>query len=104
MMGVTFGIRYVLFALAGRVRFAPWLDRALTFVPPAVLTAIIVPAVLIPDGQQLDLSWHNPYLLGAILTITIAYITRNLLQTIGLGMVLFLGLKWWALPLLSSLS
>lgn len=99
MMAVTFAIRYTLYALAGKVRFAPWLERALAFVPPAVLTAIIVPAVLIPNGQQIDLSWHNPYLLGAIISIAIAYISRNLLLTIALGMASFLVLKWWLLPL-----
>ncbi|MEW5958423.1 MAG: AzlD domain-containing protein, partial [Chloroflexota bacterium] len=40
---VTFAIRYSMFALAGRVEFPARLRRALHYVPPAVLTAIIVP-------------------------------------------------------------
>ena len=31
---VTFSIRYVMFAMAGRIRFPLWLKQALTFVPP----------------------------------------------------------------------
>ena len=37
MMAVTFGIRYFLFALADRIRMAPWIEGALKFiklVPP----------------------------------------------------------------------
>jgi branched-subunit amino acid transport protein len=68
MMAVTFGIRYALFAVADRIRMAPWLESALKFIPPAVLTAITVPAVLLPDGR-LDVSPSNPYLVAALVTI-----------------------------------
>jgi branched-subunit amino acid transport protein len=39
---VTFVIRYALLALGGRVRLSPDLMRALAYVPPVVLTAIVV--------------------------------------------------------------
>ena len=39
MMVVTFGIRYFLFALADRIRMAPWIESSLKFIPPAVLIA-----------------------------------------------------------------
>ncbi|HSO63195.1 MAG TPA: AzlD domain-containing protein, partial [Desulfobacterales bacterium] len=42
MMAVTFGIRYFLFALAGRIRMAPWIEASLKFIPPAVLTGALV--------------------------------------------------------------
>ncbi len=54
---------------------------------PAVLTAIIVTATLIPDGQTLNLSWTNAYLAGAIIiTTVIARLPKNLLITIVGGM------------------
>ena len=52
MMVVTFGVRYPVLALVGRTELPPALLEALKFIPPAVLTAIIVPAVLMPQGAS----------------------------------------------------
>ncbi|WP_207062613.1 AzlD domain-containing protein [Motiliproteus sp. SC1-56] len=94
MFAVTFGIRYALWGTAGRFRFPPWLSDALGFVPPAVLTAIIVPAVLIPDGRAIHAGLDNPYLIAAVASLAIALWRRNLLVTIVFGMTLFMVLKW----------
>jgi branched-subunit amino acid transport protein len=88
-------IRYPVYLMADRFRFPPLIERALAFVPAAVLTAIIVPAVVFPTGTQAQLDWHNPFLLAAILTAIISYVTRNLLATIVVGMAVFLVLRWW---------
>ncbi|MCK5349184.1 MAG: AzlD domain-containing protein, partial [Desulfobacula sp.] len=63
---VTFGIRYIMFPLSGRLRFPELFERGLRYVPPVVLTAIIVPSVLMPTGETLNLKLNNPYLIGAI--------------------------------------
>ncbi len=89
MAGVTFSIRYVLLPLSGRIKFSDSMQRALRYVPPAVLTAIIVPAALIPDGRTLQLTWTNPYLVGAVLTVLIGWFGKHLLLTIVGGMVGF---------------
>jgi branched-subunit amino acid transport protein len=89
MAMVTFAIRYLLFPLSGRIRFSDNLKRALGYVPPAVLTAIIVPATLIPDGQALNLTWANAYLAGAVITAVIGWLSKNLLITIVGGMAGF---------------
>lgn len=94
MFAVTFGTRYLLWGTAGRFRFPPWLSDALGFVPPAVLTAIIVPAVLVPNGQQPDLSATNPYLLAALVALGIALWRRQLMLTIVVGMSVFMLLRW----------
>lgn len=94
MFLVTFGTRYLLWGTAGRFRFPPWMSDALGFVPPAVLTAIIVPAVLVPDGQVPDLSPANPYLLAALVALAVALWRRNLMLTIVVGMALFMLLRW----------
>ncbi len=88
MMAVTFGIRYFLFALADRIRMAAWIETSLKYIPPAVLIAITVPAVVLPKGE-----WHlapsNPYLIAAIITTAAGILTKNLLATITIGLTAF---------------
>ena len=86
---VTFIIRYSMFAVAGRVEFSTRLVNALRYVPPAVLTAIIVPAVLIPNGNDIYFSYTNPYLVGALVALGVAWFSRSLLLTITIGMLAF---------------
>lgn len=99
MAVVTFSIRYILLPLSGRFQFSDSMKRALRYVPPSVLTAIIVPAALIPDGLSLHLSWTNPYLAGALITTLIGWFGKNLLFTIVGGMLGF-ALWQWAMTLL----
>ena len=94
MFLVTFGVRYPVLALVSRVTLPPAVLGALKFIPPAVLTAIIVPAVLQPQGQ-LDVSLHNAYLIAAVAAALISWRTKNLLLTIVLGMAIFLGWRLW---------
>jgi branched-subunit amino acid transport protein len=93
MFSITFLIRFVMFAFAGKLQFPSWLEKSLKFVPPAVLTAIIVPSVLMPTGK-LDISINNVYLLAALFSLAVALVTKNLLKTIGLGMSCFVFLQW----------
>ena len=94
MAGVTFMIRYSLLPLSGRIHFSEGLQRALGYVPVAVLTAIIVPAAMMPDGRNLQITWSNPYLVGAALTTAIGLASKNLLATIVGGMGAFMGWQW----------
>ncbi|MDX5300286.1 MAG: AzlD domain-containing protein [Gammaproteobacteria bacterium] len=91
---ITFAIRYALFGAGHRVRFPAWLAHALNYVPVAVLSAIIAPAVLLPDGQHWDLSLHNAHLVGALAAILIAATTRHQLATIAGGMLCFMAWRW----------
>ncbi|HEY9878814.1 MAG TPA: AzlD domain-containing protein [Leptolyngbyaceae cyanobacterium] len=90
---ITFLIRYSLIALSGRLRLSPTLLQALQFVPPAVLTAIIVPLVLMPTGS-LWVGWDNARLAGAIAALLIGFWRKNLLLTIVSGMGVFLLWQW----------
>lgn len=94
MAAVTFGVRYPVLALVGRMNLPPAVLRALKYVPPAVLTAIVFPAVLLRDGE-LALRLDNAYLIGAVVAVAVAWRTRSLLWTIITGMVVFL--LWRAL-------
>jgi branched-subunit amino acid transport protein len=90
---VTFGVRYPVLALVSKVTLPPAVMDALKFIPTAVLTAIIVPAVIMPAGA-IDLSLSNAYLVAAVASALLAWRTRNLLLTIVLGMLIFMGVRW----------
>ncbi|KUO72696.1 MAG: branched-chain amino acid ABC transporter [Clostridia bacterium BRH_c25] len=72
----------VLFARTG---MPGWLEKWLKHVPTAFLTALIVPALLLPKGY-LDISLGNSYLLAGVVAAFTAYKTRSVLTTIVLGM------------------
>lgn len=87
MFLVTFGVRYPVLALVGKLKLPEVVLRALRFVPPAVLSAIIVPAVFYSDGEQLMWGLDNPRLIAAVIAILVAWRLKNLLLTIVVGMV-----------------
>jgi branched-subunit amino acid transport protein len=86
MGAVTYAIRVSLILLLGRVAVPHLMQRALRFVPPAVLSAIIFPELLRPGGT-LQLSLSNPRLLAGVLAAAVALRTRNVLLTIAVGML-----------------
>ncbi len=91
MGAITYAIRLSFILLWGRVAVPAWMHRALRFVPPAVLSAIIFPEVLRPAGAW-NLAPLNPRLLAALVATLVAWRTRSALLTIGGGMaVLFLA-------------
>ncbi len=93
MAAVTFLVRWPVLALVSRINLPrPVLD-SMKFIPPAVLTAIVVPAMLMPAGS-LEIDIANAYLVAGIAAGIIAFRTRNLLLTIVLGMALFLFWRW----------
>lgn len=91
MAAVTVAIKATIFVLGGRVAFPPWLQQALGFVPVTVLTAIIVPMVLAPHGEGLELSWRNPQLIAAIVAVLVCAATGRQLLTITIALLVFFG-------------
>lgn len=81
----TFAMRFSFIYAFGRVSVPPALHRALRFVPPAVLSAIVFPELLTPAGP-LDASFGNRRLLAGLLAIAVAAWTRRTLTTIVAGM------------------
>ena len=82
---VTFAMRLSFIALLGRIRIPPPLERALRFVPAAVLTAVVIPLLFYENGA-LDVSLGNERLLAGLVAALIAWRTRNVLFTLGGGM------------------
>lgn len=87
---VTFAIRYPVIAFSGRIKLSPPFLQLLRYVPPAVLTAIVFPAVLMPESS-LWIAPTNARLIGAIAAVLVGIWRKNLLLTIGVGMLVFFG-------------
>lgn len=94
MGAVTYALRLSLIAAIGRFELSALTQRALRFVPPAVLAAIIAPEVLAPGGA-VDLSPGNVRLLAGLAAVVVAWRTRNVLLTIAVGMAVL-----WAMTAL----
>lgn len=90
---LTFLTRLSFIFLLGRWQPPAWLGRALRFVPPAVLSAIIFPEVLLYDGA-LNLALGNLRLWAALLAAVVAWRTRSILLTILAGMAGLYLLTW----------
>ena len=86
---ITFGMRFSLIFLFGKFEIPETMRKALHYVPPAVLSAIILPELLYPSNQ-LDLSLGNTRLLAGIVAILVAWFTKNTLLTILAGMIALL--------------
>jgi branched-subunit amino acid transport protein len=86
---ITFGLRLSFLALSGRLTMPDWLMRALRFVPVAVLTALVVPAIIYREGA-LSLSLDNERLIAGLLAAIVAWRTRSVLATLAAGM----GVVW----------
>ena len=66
--------------------------RALRFVPPSVLSAIILPQLFMPSSH-LDFSLGNHRLLAGVVAVMVAWWTKNTLLTILAGMAALLILQ-----------
>jgi branched-subunit amino acid transport protein len=94
---ITFGMRFSLIYLFGRFQIPETLRRALHYVPPAVLSALIFPALFLPAGTW-DLSLNNTRLLAGLVAIVAAWFSRNTLITIIAGMIALFLLQFLFLP------
>ena len=89
---LTFAMRFSFIYLFGRYEIPEMLRRTLRFVPPAVLSAIVFPELLIQSGQ-LKVTWTNFHLLAGIAAVIVAWKTKNTLLTILSGMAVLLLLQ-----------
>ena len=88
----TFLIRFSFFVLFEYLETVPEdLERALRFVPAAVLAALVAPAVVVVDGTP-AVSPGNERLVAAGLAVVVAWRTESVLATIAVGMTALLGL------------
>jgi branched-subunit amino acid transport protein len=89
----TFLLRASFILFADPHRFPHRFRQALTFVPPAVLAAIVVPGLLFHAGA-IDLTTANPRWIAGAIAILVGARARNAMAAIGSGMVSLWLLQW----------
>jgi len=89
---VTYSTRLSFILLMDRIKAPEWFTKSLRFVPAAVLSAIIVPELFAPK-PSVELYLLNPELISGVLAIAVAWRTKNVILTIGLGMAALIALK-----------
>jgi branched-subunit amino acid transport protein len=85
---VTYLPRWIPLILLSRRQLPEWLKQWLDFVPAAVLSALILPAV-VTTGDPRHLDVFQPALLVSIPVFIFAWKTRSLAGTVIVGMALF---------------
>jgi branched-subunit amino acid transport protein len=86
----TFAMRTSFLAFADRLAdVPPGVQRLLRQIPPAALAAIVLPALLRPEGT-VDLT--QPRLVAGIVAALVAWRTRNIALTlaVGIGLVMLI--------------
>jgi branched-subunit amino acid transport protein len=83
---ITFGMRFSLIYLFGRFQVPEALRRALHYVPPAVLSAIIFPELFL-QNEKLNMTFDNHRLLAGLVAVLVAWFSKNTLLTIIAGMI-----------------
>lgn len=93
MGAVTFLVRAAPFFALERIDLPPRVRQALAFVPIAVLSAIVAQEVLAPGGSY-GIDPGNHRILAALVAGGIAWRTKNVLATVGTGMVALWMVTW----------
>ena len=66
-------------------KLPPFVEAWLKYVPVAVLSALLLPSILISDGS-FNLHWNNLYLWAALPAGLTAWKTRSMFATVLVGM------------------
>ncbi len=89
---LTYLTRLSFIWLQNRISMPPLMQRALRFVPPAVLSVVIFQELLFRNSA-LDLSLTNTRLLAGFIAVVVAWRSRSPLLTIAAGMIALLLLN-----------
>lgn len=85
---VTYIPRWLPLFFLTRRRLPSWLIHWLDFIPAAILSALILSA-LVTTGEPRHLVWYKPDLWVAIPTLIFALKTKSLAGTVVIGMALY---------------
>ncbi len=100
MGALTLALRASFVLLQDRLSFPPIVRRALTYVPPAVLAAIVAPALFSSGTESLGTESLGPVdarLPAALVALVVAWRTKSVLATLGVGMAVL-----WTLTAVAS--
>ena len=87
---LNYASRLSFIAFFARRRVPPLLARALRFVPAAMLTALVVPMVVVHGGVVDPM---HPRVTAALVALVVAFATRSTLWTLVAGMAALWGLQ-----------
>ena len=93
---ITYAARLSFIALFARRDMPPLLAEALKHVPAAMVTAIVVPAVVFMPAGVLRLDFQNPKLIAALVAGTVAWWSKSAVATIVVGMAVLWILRYLA--------
>jgi branched-subunit amino acid transport protein len=88
LIGVLTYLMRVAFIGPSSLSLPPAVERALRFVPPAALAALIVPDLVGHNGA-LVLTLANPRLIAGVVALLVAWRTRRVALTLVIGMGVF---------------
>lgn len=91
----TYLLRLSFIGIIGGGTMPEWAMIPLRFVAPAVLAALVAPAVLLRDGSIDLLPATNPRALAALGALLIAWKTKNVVAVIVAGMAAIWLLQAW---------
>lgn len=88
----TYAIRFSIISISTRVTISDRLKELFSFIPAAVLPALVTPLVFFHQGQVGWAQGKERFLVLVAATV-VCYFSRNMLLTIGFGLVALYGLK-----------
>lgn len=87
----TFLMRASFLLAAHKLADVPeWVQRVLRQIPPAALAALVVPALLRPEG---DVDLWQPELAAGALAAAVCWRTRSIVATLAVGMGVLFALR-----------
>jgi branched-subunit amino acid transport protein len=92
MTAVTYLCRALFTVSVSRLQISSWWENYLSFIPFAVLTAMITPYILMPAPAG-GLSLINSWSLAGAVVFYVSYRTRNLIVSTGVGLAFYLLLR-----------
>lgn len=81
---VTYCTRFPLMVLTSKGELSPKLTKFMSFIAPAILTSLIVPAIFIRQGR-VDISFNNHYIIATVITTLSVYFSKNMLIGVIIG-------------------
>jgi branched-subunit amino acid transport protein len=97
LAGVTVLTRSFFFMSDKPWHLPAWAQRGLQYAPIAALSAVVIPEIVMSQGQLIG-TWQDARLFAAAAGTAIYFRSKNVLLTIVLGMAVYLplhlGLGW----------
>jgi branched-subunit amino acid transport protein len=93
MAAGTFAIRWSVLGGMHQRPFAPWIERALTLVLPAMFSAIALPMIVLATDRE-SIAAIAPKVLAAVATLAVAMRRRGYLLPLVIGMLVLHGAQW----------